>query len=175
MQALHSIPIETVSGCGVERNQPRELTIPLRQQAATELAPLLPAPIAAAVDDTMNRYINGGAEWEYTPAILHCDIDPSHVLYDPEDSVLTGVIDFGDVVIGDPARDFMFLVEDWNADFLELALQAYHREPLDALLHRIKMSSLVNLVWWTLWVKGKGRADLLDHGLAELQVVSYDI
>ncbi len=77
----------------------------------------------------MGRYIAGGSEWDYTPAILHCDIGPPHTLYDPD---------------------------DWNADFLDLALQAYHLEPRAALMPRIRISALLNLVWWTLWVKDKG-------------------
>jgi aminoglycoside phosphotransferase (APT) family kinase protein len=172
IQALHSIPIDTVAACGVGVNNPRELFMPLRQQVRS-LASLLPASAAAALDVALDRYSAGGAEWAYTPVILHCDLGPSHVLYDPARSVLAGVIDFGDVVIGDPARDFIFLLEDWSPDFLELALQAYPREPHDALMHRIKMSSLLNLVWWTLWVKGKGRDDLFEHGLADLRGFSY--
>ena len=36
--------------------------------------------------------------------LLHCDLAPGHVLYDPSTGALTGIIDFGDVAIGEPTN-----------------------------------------------------------------------
>ena len=42
----------------------------------------------------------------FQPALIHRDLDDAHVLVDAEHGQITGVIDFGDVCVGDPALDF---------------------------------------------------------------------
>ena len=175
LRALHSIAIETIAGCDVELTDPRLQVTQLREDAREQLMPLLTPPTVAALHEAFDRYTSGDTEWNYTPAITHCDVGPSHVLYDPDRAALTGVIDFGDVVIGDPARDFIFFREDWNDDFLQLALEAYELEPRTELLRRIEYSSLFNLVWWTTWVKGNGRTDLFEQGLQQLELETQTI
>jgi aminoglycoside phosphotransferase (APT) family kinase protein len=52
----------------------------------------------------------------FTPALVHADLAPEHLLADPVTTRLTGVIDFEDAQIGDPAIDFAGLrPEVWMA------------------------------------------------------------
>jgi aminoglycoside phosphotransferase (APT) family kinase protein len=66
----------------------------------------------------------------YEPALVHCDLGPSHLLC--RDGRLVGVIDWADAKIGDPAVDYAWLVNvpflDWDVDD-ELRRRAliYHR------------------------------------------------
>lgn len=67
---------------------------------------------------------------EFEPALVHCDLGPSHLLC--RDGRLVGVIDWGDAKIGDPAVDYAWLLNvafpDWDVDD-ELRRRAlvYHR------------------------------------------------
>jgi aminoglycoside phosphotransferase (APT) family kinase protein len=66
----------------------------------------------------------------FEPALVHADLGPEHMLV--RDDRLAGVIDWGDVRIGDPALDYAWLLHgpfpDWDLD-LELRRRArfYHR------------------------------------------------
>jgi aminoglycoside phosphotransferase (APT) family kinase protein len=61
---------------------------------------------------------------------------------------VTGIIDFGDAVIGDPARDFIFLLEDWSAAFLDEVLRFYPHEDPHAFRARIhQWSALASMEW----------------------------
>ena len=42
-------------------------------------------------------------------AVIHGDLTDDHILFDPVRRRLSGVIDFADMAIGDPAQDFSFL------------------------------------------------------------------
>ncbi|HYF00659.1 MAG TPA: phosphotransferase, partial [Planctomycetota bacterium] len=107
-------------------------------------------------------------ERERPLVLLHRDVGPGHVLYDPRSGRVTGIIDFGDVALGDPARDFIFLYEDFGTALLSLVLDRYGREPREALLPRLRFWYLVETVYWTLCAReGDRRADLA-HGLAEI-------
>lgn len=56
--------------------------------------------------------------------ILHGDLAPDHLLFDPSRGQLTGIIDFADVEIGDPAIDFAGLW-DYGEPFADETLEAY--------------------------------------------------
>ena len=58
------------------------------------------------IERTFEAYLQDDANFAFRPALVHNDIDERNVLADPATGELTGVIDFGDVVIGDPAIDF---------------------------------------------------------------------
>ena len=66
----------------------------------------------------------------FDPAIVHCDLGPSHLLV--RDGRLHGVIDWGDVRVGDPAIDYAWLLNvpfpSWDVDDeLRRRARFYHR------------------------------------------------
>ncbi|MHA1962700.1 MAG: phosphotransferase family protein [Candidatus Thorarchaeota archaeon] len=63
---------------------------------------------------------------EVDPVIVHGDFDISNILVEPKTFRVTGIIDFEDIQVYDPAVDFVFLRE--GTDFLTSMIQAYpHR------------------------------------------------
>ena len=66
----------------------------------------------------------------FEPALLHADLGPEHLLV--HDRRLVGVIDWGDMRIGDPALDYAWLLNgpfaDWEVDDdLRRRARFYHR------------------------------------------------
>ena len=62
---------------------------------------------------------------------IHNDICPDHVLADPGTGRLTGLIDFGDAMVGDPARDFTGLIGVGDVGFIDRVAASYSL-PLDS-------------------------------------------
>jgi aminoglycoside phosphotransferase (APT) family kinase protein len=63
---------------------------------------------------------------EYRPALLHGDLGPEHILCRGE--TVTGVIDWSDARVGDPALDFGWLLHAPAEAFRETLLEAYVAE-----------------------------------------------
>lgn len=66
----------------------------------------------------------------FEPALIHADLGPSHLLV--RDGRLAGVIDWGDVRVGDPALDYAWLLNvpfpHWDVDDeLRRRARFYHR------------------------------------------------
>lgn len=64
-----------------------------------------------------------------TLVFCHNDLGSEHVLVDPESGTLTGIIDWSDAAIADPARDFALLYRDLGPVALEKMLASYRRPP----------------------------------------------
>jgi aminoglycoside phosphotransferase (APT) family kinase protein len=66
----------------------------------------------------------------FTPSLIHADLGPEHLLV--RDGRLTGVIDWGDMRVGDPALDYAWLLAgpfaDWDVEpDLRRRAHFYHR------------------------------------------------
>lgn len=70
-------------------------------------------------------FLNDGTIFAFQPVLIHCDLACEHILCDPERGVLTGVIDWGDATIGDPALDFVGLHVERGREFTERVLAHY--------------------------------------------------
>jgi aminoglycoside phosphotransferase (APT) family kinase protein len=58
-------------------------------------------------------------------AFCHNDLGAEHLLADPATSTLTGVIDWGDAAIADPAYDLGLILRDLGPEVLDLTVARY--------------------------------------------------
>ena len=74
----------------------------------------------------------------YTLAFSHNDLGVEHVLVDPGTSTVTGIIDWSDAALADPAYDFGLLYRDLGPRALDVAFGSYRtdRDDLDSLRQR---------------------------------------
>lgn len=62
---------------------------------------------------------------KHSKKLIHGDLTGSNLLYDQERDRLTGIIDFTDAMIGDPAIDFAGFYWDFGPEFTRLVLDHY--------------------------------------------------
>lgn len=77
----------------------------LRDSWRVEIFPIFEAEERVAIEDRWDHFM-AGMDPPDELALIHADLGPEHVLVDAETGALNGVIDWGDVTIGDPALDF---------------------------------------------------------------------
>lgn len=64
-------------------------------------------------------------QFAFSPVLLHGDLGDDQILVDARTGRLSGVIDFDDAAIGDPALDFAGLLRHLGEPFTRRALRAY--------------------------------------------------
>ncbi|MEU4831606.1 phosphotransferase [Streptosporangium sp. NPDC023615] len=120
--ALHAVPAERVDGLVEEDGTaPSEWL-----DEAAELYPALAGELPAACHEAVRAFLgtpppDGG----HRPVLSHNDLGIEHVLVDPGTGAVTGVVDWSDAALVDPAYDFGLLYRDLGPDALEAALSAY--------------------------------------------------
>jgi aminoglycoside 2''-phosphotransferase len=130
LRALHVTSIETALACGVappNRGGREGLEDQLREIEAT---------VCPALDDEERSWVRhcfddaaaGPLRDEITPTLCHGDLSSDHILFDANGGELTGIIDFGDLTLGDPSGEFTWKAE-YGEEFFHQVLLAYH--PVD--------------------------------------------
>ncbi|GAA0824627.1 phosphotransferase family protein [Streptosporangium amethystogenes subsp. fukuiense] len=133
LSALHAVPLDRLAGL-VELDAP-----PLSEwlDEAVEIYPTIIKEIPETHRRTVQTFLDtpppdGG----YDPVFSHNDLGIEHVLVDPATGAVTGVIDWSDAAIVDPAYDFGLLYRDLGPAALEAALGGYRPGDLTALRER---------------------------------------
>ena len=125
LSALHSTPAPVAGAAGI-----RELVVDEGRRARLEHGTDV-ALTLRGLDATLDRAL----DWlEATPAgppsvgavhLIHGGLESRHLLVDPATGFLNGVIDWTDTHLGDPARDFVFLVTWRGWHFADEVLRLY--------------------------------------------------
>lgn len=162
LDALHALRIPNVETCGIPRIDAAEYAARLHA-ASAPLRSLLPADTFRRLDAALSRGSQPSTEPDLPASLLHRDVAPGHVLFDPSTGRLTGVIDFGDLALGDPARDFIYVYEDFGPEMLDAVLRHYTGEDAATLRPRIHRWFLLETVEWALGLDAEEEADEVEE------------
>ncbi|MEX2211812.1 MAG: phosphotransferase [Gaiellaceae bacterium] len=108
LAALHAFPVERARELGVPEPPWRETYARFTREV------LDAADLGPDAEALVEEFLGDGANFAFEPALIHADLGPEHLLAEGDE--LTGVIDWGDVRIGDPALDFAWLLQQPFAD-----------------------------------------------------------
>lgn len=110
------------------------------------------------------------ARGERDPVFLHGEVSADHVFVDPATLAVTGIIDFQGVVLGDPARDLLYLADSYGMPFVEAILRHYPGDRLADPWPALAFYRVWHLVVRLLWAAEHGyaeRAALVAQRLVE--------
>jgi aminoglycoside phosphotransferase (APT) family kinase protein len=126
LRTLHSFPAERARTLGVPGGNGSDW----RRRVVLECAdwrrrviPLLKGMEAARAARLLDDFVDNEANFNFEPALVHADLGPNHILCAGDR--LAGVIDWGDVWMGDPAIDLAWSANRLPGPALSRLLQAY--------------------------------------------------
>ena len=121
LATLHAVPVEAATRAGLA---PLDLWNDVYRALIEETLPHLGATSAAWLSRTAEDFVRGGGSRRAPGVLVHGDIQRQHLL-GAEDGTLTGVIDFGNAMLTDPALDFAGVLNDLGWRDLERVWAAY--------------------------------------------------
>jgi len=84
----------------------------LYNQVMEKIAPMLELNIVEAIEKSFESPLNEPDFFDYIPSLIHRDLTSDHILY--SGNKITGVIDWGDACVGDPAFDLTGFIMDYD-------------------------------------------------------------
>ena len=106
------------------------------------------------------EYLNNKNNFIFSPRISHCDFDTSNILVN--NSNVTGIIDFEECQIWDPAIDLLFHYE--GPFFLETILNNYDFSKQKSLHERMKFFICRTCVPYLVWGTQNNRPGMIEEG-----------
>lgn len=167
LSALHAFPVSRAAALGVPGGTPEawrteysswyEAT---RALIWPHLAPREQRHVGTFVED----FLQDNRHFRFTPALIHHDLSDDHLLVNPSIGALTGVIDFEDALIGDPAFDFTGVVPH------EPGVLDTYRGPRDEdFEERMRFYTRLWPLHQIRYGVESGRSDHIQLGLAQLR------
>lgn len=96
-------------------------------------------------------FLDSEENFEFEPVLIHGDFDTSNILIDPSTCTITGIIDFEESRVYDPAADFIFLSE--GVEFLASLLDAYtgkiDSQLGERVIFRLGRQPFIYILWGT--------------------------
>ena len=166
---LHSFPVGEAVRLGLETNdfradyagdlRPiRELLFPRLRQAEREF-----------VERLYQDYLSDPGNFDYEPTVIHADLSPEHVIYDPAARTIAGVIDFSDIVIGDPDYEMQWLYANYGDRFLKTYLAFNPHPSPDRLLRKLQFFNRANTVVDVLIGFHRDDPEIIEDSIAALK------
>jgi aminoglycoside phosphotransferase (APT) family kinase protein len=128
LTALHAVPAARMTNLVDIDDHPLNERRQEAGAAYQAVARQIPSPHRRSVESFLDARPPDG---RYVPVFSHNDLGIEHVLVDPVTWEVTGVIDWSDAAIADPAHDFGLLYRDLGPDALRAAIDSYRTAPED--------------------------------------------
>jgi aminoglycoside phosphotransferase (APT) family kinase protein len=129
--------------------------VELRRLAERVVLPQLSTAQARCLMDRFDWYVETQANFSFEAVVIHADLCAEHILVD--NRLVSGIIDFADVSLGDPDYDFASLCIDVGKDFVVEVARRYGHSDLDRLLAKLQyfevadhVDTIVNGEGWAL-------------------------
>ncbi|WP_280272134.1 phosphotransferase family protein [Nocardia wallacei] len=116
LEGVHAFPVDRARELGIRTWDLRGEFADDLKTIRAEVIPLLDRSDAALLLAAWERYLDDDANFGYRPTLIHADVSLDHLLVTGVE--ITGLIDFGDVTIGDPDYDLCYLYPEAGHDFV---------------------------------------------------------
>ena len=147
LTTLHSIPTTNTRDLDVHERRPLECLQWLDQKA----------DVTRFINSLKDEALSRNAQWfESKPPepysgrlrFTHDDLSPEHILINPDDGAITGIIDWEDATIGDPVSDFITLPFWIGWGNTQRVLDHYRLEIDKGFQERLEYASRISSLVW---------------------------
>jgi len=172
LTALHAFPLQRAASVGVSVGDPttwRKEYASFFRWVQREAFPALDSRERQWTTDICEDFLGNAANFRFTTALLHRDLAMEHVLYDPASGDVTGVVDWGDASVGDPAFDFAGILADLGESAVRAVLKEY-RGPKDAgMMDRACFFANISPFYGIIYGRLLGHPEWFREGLRRLR------
>ena len=167
---LHHTDLQTLSDCGLETMDPIAEYSDNFNKAKKIIYPHISKSKQKIIAQIFNEYLDNPENFNYTPALIHNDFSADHILFDSENKSTSGIIDFGDIAIGDPDYDLMYLLDEFGEEFLNDIFKIYKPKNKKKLMNKLYFFSFANKIQIILENRNDTGSDDLKNSYKELNV-----
>jgi aminoglycoside 2''-phosphotransferase len=139
LKAVHAFDPRKALAAGVEHLPTRNMIGDVWKATSGRVLARMSKEDGRALSDLISGFRMSMDSSRYRQRLLYADFAPEHILYDRAADRITGIIDWGDMAIGDPDYDQTYLYQDYGSDFIRrLLVYLPHAHP-DRLFTKLRV------------------------------------
>lgn len=173
---IHELPISLIEDQGLPTYSADEY----RERRLSELdAGMNTGKVPPRLADRWERQLENVSWWRFDPTVVHGDMGEHQIMV--ADARITGIVDWMDARVADPADDLAWLVAAAPQELLESVVEAYmvrRRELRDPhLMDRARLASELALLRWLMYGVRTENDDVIADGegmLLDLEAMLFD-
>lgn len=168
---IHRFPAQLAAQAGVpggDTQHWRDEYRSLYARIQAQVFPLLSTAARGRCAARFEAFLQNEDYFRFDTKLIHCDLNAEHILVDPAHNTISGIIDWGDAAIGDPAIDFTGLYAELDQDFMDQVLAHYDPAGDHTLRERALFYAFVMPFHAVLFGLSTGQAKLVREGLRDL-------
>ncbi|ERJ13236.1 phosphotransferase family protein [Haloplasma contractile] len=126
LKELHSIPKDRCyPNFEQMENNPQKDMIVLFEKIKSKIYPLISDKHKKQITKSFKEFLESPSFLNLETTLIHGDFGASNIIYNPVESEVSGIIDFGGSGVGDPAYDFAGLLSSYGEAFYNMCLELY--------------------------------------------------
>jgi aminoglycoside phosphotransferase (APT) family kinase protein len=165
LAALHAIPVDLVAGLVDLDDDPAAQWLAEAIESYRAALPVVPVAMHGRIEAFLAANPPHG---RHEVVFSHNDLGIEHVLVDPETAAVTGVLDWTDAALVDPAYDFGLLQRDLGPAALGSALANYPADQRGGIGERAEFYARCSVLEDLAWGDEAGREPYVRKGLDAL-------
>jgi len=167
LAALHDVPDRLVEDVGL----PGYTADEYRQRRLAEVdRAAVSGHVPPALLQRWEQALEEVSAWRFMPCVVHGDLAPENVLVD--DERVTGILEWAETRLADPADDFAWLASGCSAETLDAVIEAYtvtrRVEPDKDLARRARLAAELAVARWLLHGVSTEERAVVDDAVAML-------
>ncbi|MEM0156789.1 MAG: aminoglycoside phosphotransferase family protein [Thermoplasmataceae archaeon] len=170
LPAIHHHMPPCLSRCGIPstgRQEWRDFYIRFLQEIKLQVFPILSNRLSDYLESQIMTFVENDENFDFVPRLIHGDIDPRNLLWDSHSLRISGIIDWGDSMIGDPAFDYASMLFN---ERIGLQLIRNQRELSGCCPERrIEFYHRMVPVYWIIYGLRNKMEKLVSEGIKELE------
>ena len=168
LSELHSLRLdESLELKPLSTKDYRDYWMKINIELKREIFPKLNSKQKNWIGNVFSDFLEDNQNFKFTPCVIHGDFDTSNILVDPNSYNITGIIDFEESSIFDPATDFLFY--DEGKVFLKHILANYKGIKEESFLNRMKFLYCRTCVPYFQFGLKNNRMDIYFEGMRKLK------
>jgi aminoglycoside 2''-phosphotransferase len=124
------------------------------------------------ISSRFTSYLENKNHFVYTPKLLHSDLSLDHLLFDKKRQELTGIIDFGDMQIGDPDYEYVYLLEECGEEFTIKVMKRRQEENIHYKLEKLSFFLTADNVLLLLEGLKRNSSEMVEEAI---KIIQYEM
>lgn len=166
LHELHGLPADCLAGVGIKQRDGFAYWSRMLMQIENSVFPHIHPESREQIVESFRRFLDYDENFQYESVLTHGDFGTSNIIYDANAERVSGVIDFGQVALDDPAIDIASLIcpMGYGEDFTKYLVQAYPQT--EALLPRARFYMSTFALQEALFGVETGDREAFEAGIA---------